>query len=1584
MTDIQTELQSRLEIVINAHTSYSNNFKFEFRPFMINNANANTHNSNYDYGSSSGYNNGYGMSGRSGTKTRMAFLPISHLVESIFPIFKKRYKKQGMITFTNSEEYLQYVKFANGLLYDEEEEKKVNGTTNSESKYILDKTNYAGMINRNIKFILTELFTKNRILLNVIDNNNNNNNNATRSGSRLNQEYFIETFMMPAPISQNENDIKPKSNTVPIFKDSADEIQKLTKDKTTINGEIAKLERDLKLASSSSSASPENRRNLEFQISQKKLRREKIIQQIFTYTYGEMDIALKENLKRAEAYRADIDRHSSTSPYRNYDPEQELKKINTRLKLRKVHIYIVTISEMSLVPSLLDNGKDNPQFTALRNKMIEGDLFDGRVKSESLFQIPTRAQCASDKRIIERMYDEIFNAKRLLGKSERDDAKRTYVPSNYLEYFKKLFDGIGVNKSSEYFDKTTFTHLTPAYEGTRTVAGGDEDPIMILCRTKMGAFLLFFTLLESDTLKLHRPNISSLDKVRIREVMKPKPKPKPKPENVDKPEDAKTGTGLTGGGDTFEVKLPVNIRVKNLDLILNTNVPPAYFTSNADYRAYNEYKTRDSVYKRFDFFDFRLDSPIDVKNYEAAVKMVGSLIKSVRAEIEEYKLLPAPKPHFEFAVKLESMSSLVRAIKHLTKTEDLQFAVMLRIAERIEEKEKELSKWLLQKNEYDESRSKIIAKYKPTNPSAFIKHMEADFVLNDEYKTKPFDDSYYAARDAIDKTFFDSMNIPVNALTQIAVSKPETNAMIVKINAAYKYAESIRETTRNIVYAFAATTGEKIDDKSTKLLQDVNDLSTKAKDKIIGAATALNLRAQNLVVEIGNALTNLLSIRGFFYGIPLILAGSAEMAILAAGGVVTIAAGAGTLAISIASVMAAMAAASASITAIGGLIAAYEVAEKSLIAVGGIILTSGAIATLSATLMIDAIKIAWRTVKKIIGWLSNKFIEIKNWWRNRDLVKIIENGQKIIARLGDIEAFNAELIDDVSMPDDAHRNDAIIASAEYSKLLTSSDKEAKAKAYKKKVDADKLVAADEANARKISYVFKQIENAFGKITPTTAATAATAATANSKKPESKFNLEFLKGIIDHVEESVDEAEVDETRDVKKMKIIPVPAPVKPVIKKEVGKEVGKEETELTSDELGKKQAAEMEKRGIKVETDSSRGLQNQGQTCYMNAALQFIFSMTKIKDAIQDKKFQDDDDNALHALKQYMQKMSGIKGKYDEKILATAIFKNTKLEGSLNTQNDSQEVVLKLIDKAYDAFKDPNVIDLDNKINELSPEETHVFGIHVLAFGYYAIDNETKATDCRSKQTDYHKKIQYELLNAQDPKRAKLFVYGLNPEYNSQMDLSLPEKDSTFDKIYKDAVYNGELFTDDDISKNAVLTSIKTNCGAAKIFNKNFFKFGKNYIIIQLKRFNNDLSKITTSIDIENSEIPANDGTTDVFRILGCICHDGTKLSGGHYTYVSFTNGIPDKFYNDSAVSDVDATIRENLKKECYVLLFERVTKGGAKAVGGSNQTNVANQAKETRRCRLAAVNRPPPNKYTRRHNKNKDRVVPTVTVIKR
>ena len=1688
-TNIQTELQTRLEIIINAHTTYSDNFKFEFRPFMIN-ANAQAKN-----------NYGYMHGDKRGIKTRMVFLPITHLVDEIFPMFKKRYKKQGMTTFTNSEEYLQYVKFSNGVIYQEnEEEKEKNG--NFKSKYI--DADYIKMINRNIKFILTELFNKNRILINVFDNNNNNNNNninnvTKRNDNRLNQEYFIETFTMP---------VKDSDSSPAIFKDSVDEIQKLNNDKTTIDREIAQLEAEMKLMKST----PLSYGKLEFQIRQKKIRREKIIQQIFTYTYGELDIALKDDLRRAEQYRSDdMNRYNHS-----YNPEQELKRINARLKLRKVRIYIVTIGEMSLVPSLLDNGKDNPQFTALRNKLTEGDFFDGRVKSESIFQLPTRAQCASDKRIIERMYDEIFNAKRVLGKSEKDE-KRTYVPSNYLEDFKKLFDGIGTSKSSEYFDKTTFNHLTPTYEGTRTVAGGDEDPIVILCRTKMGAFLLFFTLLESETLKLHRPNISSLDKVHIRELMKPKPKPKPEEE------DAKTG--MTGGGDTFEVALPVNINVKNLDLILNTNVPPAYFTSNADYGAYNAYKTHDSVYKRFDFFALgvmNVDS-MESRNYAAAVNVIGVIIKDIAIMRDALMKIDiaSPKPITEFFTKIQE---LVRALSALSKvgTDKGKMAIIKIMLTRANGIEKLISSANDAAIEFfnatelsQNKKSSAIAEYNNAR-MAFIDshntrirdtaiadatkiHDDAMIVATTSYETaktaatrkKAANDAAYGiATDKADKSYENAIKRATTSSAKEAAEQAYTLAIAAAKDAAAKTSATAdfktemtaayKTRTTAIDDATTVYTNSKTDAEQTYIKESekakytdftttIDDIKKQHKDAKVAAdkavenykylypstnkdnATKNKKRADAIVKEdeatsktlvklaaaanvdyskpvklfrigpmqtstgdkLSKKLTNVQNVfNDIFYFDDAKIQGHNEVKQKSE-------------ALKTAEAELAAEKAQVDIINLNSFKTVfvfkqkhYDEARTECTKLTNAFITKHKDKNRTAYVAYDtALKSAKNDydtavktlpmVKYSIGAVETAYMIAKD-----SAFETFANAVKVKDRINEIKPELAAIADAKKVRDNekALRDNSIIElripRMEDLKVQAKIDGLTKKIAF---ITNEINIDAMKADELQTKYAFKLIETDFKKIS-VNPDTPTTAASATSKKSKSKFDdVEMLKGIIEDVGES-DEGKSDENDELVDTELkISSSKPeilVNPIIKKEVGKVVG---NELTSDEQGRQLAAKMETKGIKVETGSFRGLRNQGNTCYMNAALQLIFSMTEVKDAIIATTTGYSNTSTFNYLKQYMEKMKGGKDIQPANELFDSVKGDKHFQGhSFGDQEDSHEMLTYLLDgvdenkakpinnalKCSDIATQVVTSDFTGDINKCREKN---FSKDQTQRPLYNEMNNTRVLYCRFLNNDKKNIHSIDIVNSEAPTTFKIIydrslseidIFGT--ETNIMDEILYPYfKQDNISNPYTECAPIFKVVERTEAEKNLESSNKTHKFEYVKKQDKLKFYPEQKYLIIQLKRFKNDLSKlsklskITTSIDIENSEIPANDGTSDVFQILGCICHSGS-LTGGHYTYASFKDGKPDKYYNDNAVSDLDTDTKESLKKACYVLLFERVTK---EKVGGSNQanqTNAANDAKETRRCRLAAANRPPPNKYTRRHNKNKNRVVPTVTVIKR
>lgn len=94
--------------------------------------------------------------------------------------------------------------------------------------------------------------------------------------------------------------------------------------------------------------------------------------------------------------------------------------------------------------------------------------------------------------------------------------------------------------------------------------------------------------------------------------------------------------------------------------------------------------------------------------------------------------------------------------------------------------------------------------------------------------------------------------------------------------------------------------------------------------------------------------------------------------------------------------------------------------------------------------------------------------------------------------------------------------------------------------------------------------------------------------------------------------------------------------------------------------------------------------------------------------------------------------------------------------------------------------------------------------------------------------------------------------------------------------------------------------------------------------VVQLKRFGNDLQKITDPvflrghIDISKAY---DDGNIHIFNLIGCVRHNGT-LKSGHYT--AHVRSVGEWLeYNDEIVTHNAATNDESISQN-YLLFFER------------------------------------------------------------
>ena len=366
------------------------------------------------------------------------------------------------------------------------------------------------------------------------------------------------------------------------------------------------------------------------------------------------------------------------------------------------------------------------------------------------------------------------------------------------------------------------------------------------------------------------------------------------------------------------------------------------------------------------------------------------------------------------------------------------------------------------------------------------------------------------------------------------------------------------------------------------------------------------------------------------------------------------------------------------------------------------------------------------------------------------------------------------------------------------------------------------------------------------------------------------------------------------------------------------------------------------------------GISNLGNTCYLNSAIQFLYSIIefrifflkiseeKIKSLIPKQTTLEDDDiinkKIMLALKKIFEKMEkktqlnfnnikvGINSKYEGFILYNLLSKIDPTQTSLTGQKDAQDLLQFL--GFIEDYKESSVL-FDYLFKLIYFNQNDIFTC------------QDKREITKPAHIPYSSHIMLELIdktNTNFPDNTTITQLLLN--YTTQT-----MNQNEYPIITDD---NGEFI---DLNKSCgppvKLTDVSGNIIKKKNSKGILVDFEYNaknktieieilpeqkYIIIMFKRYEtipnlgtNDYPKINTLIDFEK-DLKINNIN---FKICGIIRHisKDTHISGkdgAHYNYELFdVNGNRFKTLNDSNVLSPDGTLDE-LKKQAYVLLYRR------------------------------------------------------------
>ena len=341
--------------------------------------------------------------------------------------------------------------------------------------------------------------------------------------------------------------------------------------------------------------------------------------------------------------------------------------------------------------------------------------------------------------------------------------------------------------------------------------------------------------------------------------------------------------------------------------------------------------------------------------------------------------------------------------------------------------------------------------------------------------------------------------------------------------------------------------------------------------------------------------------------------------------------------------------------------------------------------------------------------------------------------------------------------------------------------------------------------------------------------------------------------------------------------------------------------------------------GLSPMTPCLGGLRNVGDTCYINATLQCLFSFKSFRENIASEYTESTDVPLIAPLKRLLTHNRHSRGDSIESFV-TAL-DNTQKDSSFDfrQQHDMNEFLMIFYDKLNTEIYEKHPNDYTNHV----PHE-HIMK-KVTPFMKKAIDSWMLLT--MKEQTWFHKMTTGQFVVQNKCGNDKCHKINHNFEPYKTLDISICSGSNPSIKNSLMEYFAMKTVNDPTETKFVRLCS---KCNKSEISEQSCkLIILPEILVISLKRYdtvNNRLVKIKQGVKI-NSHISMNEysitGKTETYRLKACANHVGS-LGAGHYTAYSLHDKQWYKFDDNQKPKEIDGIDQIN-STSVYVLFYEKI-----------------------------------------------------------